>query len=1144
MHRIMADLMSKNFEVVTRPTEENYTMHIPEGDPDNVGRLGVQGVYSRIYQGQQMMLRIANSGPLSKNLEQHDTSGGRPHDYPGGTKFVIEPSYLLDDNGDEVSDTISVMGGELPFSVGRYRHIRLSDVAGGNRHIIEHPKIAVLTQARNVDDEFEYLAMAVWTEYYNGSDIYISLLKNRRMDQAMSTNDRPYLWGDPALITLPNRPAGGVIFDACDIVEFDDGSIFLVVGCYDSNYLAAYVYRTVDYGTTWTYCGKSASISSAVIVAQAIAIERINERLVIAHQFFADAGMVTQTYGACLYSDDFGKTVNTSANNFDDSLHGASTLWNNLGVDLAVGKDKVLYMAYTLPIDGGTEFDIYTSKTLDGVNYSGALDTTLRGTCPSLVEDVSGCWLLYYMEGTVAAPGLGELTAGFNLVNPSDNSWSTTVQPFATYHSIEANSYWRSFAAASISNMAYVSVLCSRLTASAVNWYSDLGEMKCAMWSSITNVQHLNVDSVRSLWDYMWFANCYPSTSDSEPNIHVWTRSLAMAATATLTEDATAQRSFLRIVAPTTSATDTCQYYIVPTTIMRDVGCSVRCSLRVNTGDARVSIRAKTATGNTFVDVIVLFDQTSGKIVVFDNVASAVVNTYTPTNWLITDWNLYQIDVYGTGVRIYRAGSVYEEILHFEQLLDLTLTTTAGGAEQVKFGVCSIVNYGAVTSADFEYVFVNTAGFSTYESLTTTWNPLTNVMGKKVYFNPIGLYGGLGAKFDGSYGVEDDQWLVETGAIYEIENIFLPSPSIFWKSSSLATNVSAEPDEVFVWKQKDSTTGEMHQTVTGIAVFGRNWPYCKLEGSTDGASYNSLFDSLTDDTLAYIMKFDHDGSSNYNQATVKLATGMPALHVNRFASTPEITYYLMATEGTDKFHIYKIVENDEDTFYLDTCPTHGFTDGDELIVFSDRFYYDLGTTADDRGATTFTRGQYRYFRLTVYGSDGGHGADDQLIFPDSDGGVKKLGSIHLGRVYDLPNEEWGVNISLQPAMSVVESRSARKEYRRVGIAKRNISLGYTGVIERGLGINPVVDLNRALGWGEYPLVFVDDADILTYGDVAGSSPEYGDYTHPNPILVRMVDGYTMSRVAFSLESENQGDETMELVRNVVDISGIRLEEVV
>jgi hypothetical protein len=409
----------------------------------------------------------------------------------------------------------------------------------------------------------------------------------------------------------------------------------------------------------------------------------------------------------------------------------------------------------------------------------------------------------------------------------------------------------------------------------------------------------------------------------------------------------------------------------------------------------------------------------------------------------------------------------------------------------------------------------------------------------------------MSVKFDGTYGIKDDTWLVETGAIHEVENIFNPSPAICWKSSSYATDITDEPDEVFIWKQKDSSSGSMYQTVTGFAVFGRNWPYCKLEGSVDGVNYSTIFDSLATKTLSYIMRFAHTNAGSwYNQAIVTIPSGMPRLHVNRFASTPEISFYLMPTSGSGRFHIYKILENDESRFYLDRNMTHAMANTDAMIVFSDRFYFDLTLRArvaradgDIYGDTTFFPAQYRFFRLTVYGQEGA-GAANQIIFPESDGGVKKTGSIHLGRVYELPDEEWGVSISLQPSMAVTESRGARKEYRRLGIARRNISLNYTGIIERGLGVNPIVDLNRSLGWGEYPLVFIDDIDVLQHGDVDSNPDTYGTLTHPNPILARMVDGYSMSRVAYSLESENQGDAAMNLTRSVVDVSGIRLEEVV
>jgi hypothetical protein len=335
----------------------------------------------------------------------------------------------------------------------------------------------------------------------------------------------------------------------------------------------------------------------------------------------------------------------------------------------------------------------------------------------------------------------------------------------------------------------------------------------------------------------------------------------------------------------------------------------------------------------------------------------------------------------------------------------------------------------------------------------------------------------------------------------------------------------------------------MHQTVTGFAVFGRNWPFCKLEGSLDGAAWVDIFDSLTTQSLAYAIRLEANGASNYNQVIASTPVGMPALHVNRFASTPEINWYLMAIEGAEKYRVYRILENDADRFYLDQQMAVGMANGNDFFVFSDRFYYDLSVRAtesslwgDTYGATAYAPVQYRYFRLTIYGNSGG----TNVVFPDADDGLKKLGSIHLGRVYDLPHEEWGITVTHQPMMAAVDSRSGRKEYRRIGVARRVIGLGYTGVIERGMSVNPIVDMNRALGWGENPLVFIDDAEILQYGDSTG----YGIYTHPNPVLCRMVDGYQMSRAAYTYETEHNGGESMGLVRNVVDVSGLKLEEVI
>jgi hypothetical protein len=585
-------------------------------------------------------------------------------------------------------------------------------------------------------------------------------------------------------------------------------------------------------------------------------------------------------------------------------------------------------------------------------------------------------------------------------------------------------------------------------------------------------------------------------------------------------------------------------YWYQQTTVtpkMRETGFQARFSARVVGGQATLEVRATNTAGDE-VHFWVIIDEPTDSIYLYDVPTTTDVATFTPTNWSVTEWNTYHVILLDDEVAIYRATDQYAEILNFEEIINFDGLTATAGAQVIRWGASYTAAHdkAAGSTVDYEFILVSVNGMN-WTSLPVDQD--ADIIGRRAYYYPTGLYAGMSLKFDGTYGVEDDSWTVETGAIHEMENVFNPSPSVCWKSSAYASDpLGTEPNEALVWKQEDSS-GTMLQTVDGIAVFGRNWPYCLLEGSNNGTNWTSIFDSLSTPSLAYVLKFSHNGSSSYNRAAVTIPTGMPALHVNRFASTPEISYYLMATAGPEKYRIYKIAENDETNFYLDTQLAIGIANGNEVIVFSDRFYYDFSNQemesslwGDVPGETTFSRIRYRYFRLTIYGNSSG----TNFIFPDSEDGLKRIGSVHLGRVYDLPHEEWNVGISLQPMMAINESRPGRKEYRRLGASRRNISLSYTGIVERGLGVNPVVDLNRALGWGENPLVFVDDADILRYGDAT----PYGKYTHPNPILARMVDGYQLSRVAMSYEAEHTGLEAVDLTRNIVDVSGIRLEEVV
>ena len=1231
MHRIMADLMSKDFEIVSRPSEENYIMHVPEPNESNVGNSGAQGVFHRLYDQQQLTAKILVSGPFIPFYEwkhEFQLTRMKSSTNPAGVKYTIEPSFLVDVDGDAVVDALNPLGTEEAYSIGRWRAIAFGTSESGHFRGVYYPRSTELKLAREATSNYGYVAMAVWIDKRVNNHIWFSFMSNRRRGQAAPGVTWPYCWEEPFESSTFSAGWVGTFQSCVDIVEFDDGSIFLAVTVDEGNnsYQGVLVYRSFDYGATWTYCGTVVRVYYGPD-DQAVSIERINERLVVVYS----CTIAGHTEANIYYSDDFGLTW-TAGDNFIDTDQDCKQC-----LILVKGRDNVLYLAYTLA-NGAlvvNEVSIEIRRTLDGSSLSAATSTGLDLDTFDMIQDSTGTWMIigrykkgseaiactvdaasnvvtaaghtyhntdrvvfdtlddetknltcndfYYVRdagvGTfkVAATSGGaaidvtgnlvgtvhevslyeyELAVAYNENSPTTDTWSETPSaPVVNdYHFLTQNfstprKMFRDVSALAIENHQFIDLLAGFMVAyreknqfidtlSYGEYYTYLTEFKLAMWSGITPDDDFNI------WDYTWFATCYPSTSDAEPNIHKWTKMSAGGGTATLTNDAAINRSYLRLARGVGGAVYVL-YRVSPGNCF-STGMEARFCARVNSGNACMPITAGDGGANGAY-AIVCIDAVAGAVKIYDYYkggGAGVVATFTPTNWAVTDWNVYHVIYKGTKIYVYRSTDQFAELLNMELILSYaTLGNGGPPVDAIEFSLIPLVS-DAASQADFESVMVNVTGIH-WTSLPVDQDE--DLTGRRAYYYPVGLYAGMSIKFDGTYGVKEDTWTIETGALHEMENVFNPSPSVAWKSSSYASDpTGTEPDEVMVWKQKNAD-GQVYQTVQGFAVFGRNWPYCKLEGSVDNSNWTTLFqcDGSYPDK-AYILKFAHAGSSVYNKAIVTVPAGMPAIHVNRFASTPEISYYLMATSGPEKYRIYRIKENDEACFYLETQLQVGMTNGNEVIVFSDRFYYDFSHRAktssvdfDSYGDSHYLKAQYRYFRLTTYGRISG----TNFIFPVSDSGLKKTGSIHLGRVYDLPNEEWGMSMSVMPVVAINESRTGRKEYKRLGISRRNISLSYTGIVERGLGINPVVDLNRALGWGENPLVFIDDADILQYGD-SDSGPDYGTYTHPNPILVRMVDGYQLSRAAMTYEQENNGGSTMDLVRNIVDISGIRLEEVV
>ena len=1147
MHRIMADLSSKSITIDSRPSEENYNLKIPTANSANTGKTGFRGSFDRIFDQESMKIAISNAGPIC-NVEElaptYNTTGyTSPFLTPVGSKFTIEPQQLLDMNGVAVVDALNPLGGDLPFTPGRARLVHKTTIFTATYPEIVHPKIALLKNAVEAGADYGWVAIAVWTEYVPGTSSYrgmCSRMAASRKDTADPNGTWSYIWQTPfELTSLPVFPTVNTYTEYCcplfDVVEFDDGTIFLVVATARTASLpSGYVFRSVDFGSTWVQVSTIPynSISNHGTEA-AISLERINERLIVVQSMTMNAYHASNSCGfKTIVSDDFGVTW-TLPITISSTAIASRYAFN----DLAMGPDNVLHAIFNHTTAGPIEQIAFTS-TLDGENWTSVVGFPgTSATSAAILFDRQGNRMAYFLPTDTGGRAVSEIQC---LIEDPITKY---FYPMYANHMVTwisgtgYNSTSKHIAALSIENGMFTSILATE-AAGNYDFANSLMEIKVGMWSGFTTRDYALEESYYfGSFDQQWFPHKYPGNT-THPKNTTWTRSAAGTYTETLTRDTSMNRGYLRIT--TGSGNTNAAYYASDhpsADLISDTGCEARICIRVNSGHAVMAIKAFRASDGKRALPYLVFSATDNKIYFYDGVAATKVDTIIPTNWSITEWNTYHLIFKGDRLSLYRSSDQFTELLHFEYLSTydgFTFGASAGDGF-VSWGCQNVVALSQVevSRVDFEFCFVNFSG----TALLETEFPIdqdTDLLGRHCTNLMTGFYSGISGKFDGNYVAANDYWTLETGAMFGMENIFIPSPTVCWMSSSFETGTTpgSEPDEVMSWFYNNWDDALLNKIFQGFVVFGRNWPYCKLEYTKPDTSVVTLFDSSADPELAYMFRLEADAAAVGNRVIATMPTGIDSFTPNRFASTPEIKYYLMPTEGALAYQVFKILENDEDSFYLAGSVDTDLADGNEFIIFSDRFYFDLTTFSDHSlNLYTITRVGGILFTLTIYGTKGGA----NIVFPEEDDGLKRIGSIHLGKVYDLPNENWEVSVSTQPSMSVIESRGSMKEYRRLGAARRTISLGYTGVQEKGFGVNPVVDLNRTLGWGENPLIFIDDVSVLNYD---------GDYTHPLPILTRMVNGYQMQRVVYNRESEHQGDESLDLTRTVVDISGISLEEVI
>lgn len=216
--------------------------------------------------------------------------------------------------------------------------------------------------------------------------------------------------------------------------------------------------------------------------------------------------------------------------------------------------------------------------------------------------------------------------------------------------------------------------------------------------------------------------------------------------------------------------------------------------------------------------------------------------------------------------------------------------------------------------------------------------------------------------------------------------------------------------------------------VSAIAVVGKNWPRCRIQfNATDvwtapavdlalgipGATayLRGLALWSADPTLAgWSMTVDRYRLTY--QTASSAARGNRLFRPHRFASKATGPEFFVCFYSAPSFWVYRILDNDADTLYLDGDPlADGISATQKSSIISDRFAWDFSAHLP---AT-----RYRYMRLLI----------DYTSFKGTDDGLR-AGSIILGKATQLgPGIVYGYGEQSAPG-SVVSVAETGASFRR------------------------------------------------------------------------------------------------------------------
>jgi hypothetical protein len=1086
--RILADAVRGDHRrtMVARPNAAAKILKIPEPNADNDGPTGFFGVADIVRSRQEVEIEVEHSGDYIDHYRDQ------------GARFVFTPDQLWDDGDSDVVGAFNPLGGESS-SVPVFTQTLMTTghlVQLGSPKMIELEKWGKYTTTRGISG---LLGAVRWTGSPNAPVILFWTLDEH--DDHGGSPLMSYQWDYDAGRTFTCHYAGANLssttMPAFDMIEMDDGSIVLAVVTNDE----VVVYKSFDCGENWEGLAQWAVTSTT----WKIAVDRIGSRIVlcISNDPGGGGGNAIFSY----YSDDGG--VSWSSATVVQATAGAQTV---IDIDMQMDQNGRLYLLYVTD-QAGNDRATY-AVTTDGINWSTGNSTSFIPTGPlSFCQQYFGRWLMYASDLVGFEHIYERHTVGNNFPYVTTPVHSLSGGVAVNERAGDADGCdFEELCAREFFDGGFVDVVAMVHDDHDATEYWNLVVYRLAMWSGVQFDQAINS------WDAVWTPHAYPSTNDPHPNLNIWTEAQAGAGAVALGSEN--DFNHLEITSGAGADVKTYRYPAAGSDGAWDDGLTARFELKVVSGYGKVNFRLTSAPSNEDTNFTLQFQ--TDRVILWDENAGLGADVIVPTDWDPSTWNEYLVIAKENEVQVFRSPSgTYREIAHYEEILSYdTLQDdpyAAAGDNRVMWGVSNALGSLSGTSE----IHWRTVMALEDEAFDVDWD-FSAPYGKKCHYNPVGLFQGIACKWDGDFAVDGDTWELNVGAHYDADNILLASPRLRWAEPVRDPLSAASADANFEWQRQDDDGQCMNMVFNAVAVFGMNhWRWRLYGQSFGGGGDTELFDVDADSRGSIV----HDGvfkvdTSYPDQDAVRVDANTTAWDgefvPNQYASDGMRNFYVCFTSGTCDDCVYKIVANDEDTLYLEcNVEADGVAADDTFIIFTDRCLVLLPST-------------YRYPRVQFnYRING--------FTPSPDDAQFRLGTVVLGMLYVLPNDEWDFSMRTEPAVNVEEGRGQHRQFRELGPERRLIDLAYTGTLDEGMGVHSTRELYRFLRWGVNPVVWIDDDTVFqAVGGVSGDP-----FGHVDPILAQVRGPVSQNHKAYDYVQK----DGVWRVRNYLDMQGVTLEEV-